>query len=953
MEYLKLLVISCLLFNVAMAIQWKKTAANCSSDYRLPAVADCYHYIVRIMPSKVLDYDYDSFYHGDVTYLINIHQITKNISLHVLSEMQLTDISLVQQSPNITYIPVKFFYCEETEILTIIFDSELSHGEYMLKLKFTNILVSPYSNGFSVIKYRDNIGIEKKHVMMNFLWNARTVFPCWDEPTLKATFNISVQHLSSYTVLSNMPIFQQMPMNDNTVLTYFYTTPLISPYLVGIVLFEDLVSISNNNSLINMWGSPESLKSSINSSEKVWELQSMYEIAVNCFEYINKSEYFTIIKKMDHIMTPSPTHLMKYSWGLYSYKESDLSYSTKNKVLEKEIYMEYQIAHKVAHQVFRTMVSPTWWSYEPLNDGIATLFGLYFIDNFFGHTTFSDYFMMEIQHQLFFEDAESHMSPVIREVNTPNEIESFVSSSSRKKATAIMRMMSHIVGKEFFMGAINRYWRYNESWTVNLDDLWKAFEGVPMPRHAKFEAYYLDTVMTNWLFNSDYPVVYVDTASNFITITQECFCKQTANKNDTDKLWWIPITYTRRSFLNFTVTSPILWLKPEVPSRVIYEVLKHDWIILNVQQTGYYRVNYDRNNWRKLAAYLNSDEYIKIHPINRAQIIDDSYHLMLKGSLSPAIFLDLSNYLERERDYIPWYPMKKIFSDMSTFFQNPKSRSIKQHMTTILFGVLNDIGYEENDNEADFTKRLRLMVVKLACQINFIDCLDVANAKLSKYLDQLQLRQYQISPSWIDWVLCTGMMKANMTYWEKMLDLFMYTKNIQYLEYLTCVEDPVIITHYLDKLIESHIPFLDAQNSIRIIHSIIRKHATKDMVFSYTLINFSKIRTHKGVSILEVAAQSTYSSELLTQMEDFVKYHTQSMMPIISWYNEVIWWFDENYSKQLIFVINERLNQIQQEINIYSDLFPDLLKIPRNTLTSKSFDFYQEVDINTYTRMME
>lgn len=93
--------------------------------------------------------------------------------------------------------------------------------------------------------------------------------------------------------------------------------------------------------------------------------------------------------------------------------------------------------------------------------------------------------------------------------------------------------------------------------------------------------------------------------------------------------------------------------------------------------TGYYRVNYDIINWRKLAIYLNSDEYTKIHPINRAQIIDDSYHLMLKGSLDPRLFLELSIYLERERDYVPWYPMKKIVWDMLTFFQFPESKLIK------------------------------------------------------------------------------------------------------------------------------------------------------------------------------------------------------------------------------------------------------------------------------------
>lgn len=138
---------------------------------------------------------------------------------------------------------------------------------------------------------------------------------------------------------------------------------------------------------------------------------------------------------------------------------------------------------------------------------------------------------------------------------------------------------------------INRvkYYEYSASQSVSLDDLWEAFEGIPMS-FAKFDGYDLKTVMTNWLFNNDYPVVYVDSISSrdLITVTQECFCKQTADKDDADKLWWIPITYTHKSIPVFNETSPIFWLNPNISSREIYDVPEDDWIIVNVQQTGEY-----------------------------------------------------------------------------------------------------------------------------------------------------------------------------------------------------------------------------------------------------------------------------------------------------------------------------------------------------------------------------
>ena len=41
--------------------------------------------------------------------------------------------------------------------------------------------------------------------------SARRVFPCWDEPAIKATFDIVVSAPKNRTVLSNMPVKSEDP----------------------------------------------------------------------------------------------------------------------------------------------------------------------------------------------------------------------------------------------------------------------------------------------------------------------------------------------------------------------------------------------------------------------------------------------------------------------------------------------------------------------------------------------------------------------------------------------------------------------------------------------------------------------------------------------------------------------------------------------------------------------
>jgi len=93
--------------------------------------------------------------------------------------------------------------------------------------------------------------------------------------------------------------------------------------------------------------------------------------------------------------------------------------------------------------------------------------------------------------------------------------------------------------------------------------------------------------------------------------------------------------------------------------------------------TGYYRVNYDNDNWQKLIKYLNSTEYLNIHVLNRAQIIDDAYYFLSTNKLDFSLFKKLTYYLSKDTDYVAWYPMFKILERISGFFPFSQSAEVK------------------------------------------------------------------------------------------------------------------------------------------------------------------------------------------------------------------------------------------------------------------------------------
>merc|ERR1739838_671634 len=145
--------------------------------------------------------------------------------------------------------------------------------------------------------------------------------------------------------------------------------------------------------------------------------------------------------------------------------------------------------------------------------------------------------------------------------------------------------------------------------------------------------------MDTWTVQMGYPVVKVqrDYASGGAMADQDRFLLTPANpqhllQDNASYTWWVPISWTTPE-LGFDTTYPSDWLDPAragtdtALSLSGLEVSQP--LIVNVQQTGFYRVNYDLENWNLLADQL-IDNHTSIHRVNRAQIIDDARGLPVR-----------------------------------------------------------------------------------------------------------------------------------------------------------------------------------------------------------------------------------------------------------------------------------------------------------------------------------
>jgi len=80
-------------------------------------------------------------------------------------------------------------------------------------------------------------------------------------------------------------------------------------------------------------------------------------------------------------------------------------------------------------------------------------------------------------------------------------------------------------------------------------------------------------------------------------------------------------------------------------------------------------VNYDNDNWNLIIKELH-ESLDNIPPLNRAQLLDDALNLARAGKLPYSVALDLTMYLEHDKDYIPWAAALNALSFLDRRFTN-------------------------------------------------------------------------------------------------------------------------------------------------------------------------------------------------------------------------------------------------------------------------------------------
>ncbi|CAL8350993.1 unnamed protein product [Merluccius merluccius] len=581
------------------------------------------------------------------TDLIIIHTSQLNFTLFEGHEARVATMPGAGPAPQI----LKSWLEKETEYLVLQLDRKLLAGKfYRLHTKFQGEL-GDNLEGFYRSQYTED-GVQKvvatSQMQATF---ARQAFPCFDEPAMKATFSVVLIHPPGTTALCNSREIESVDIELDGVLvtrTTFENTKRMSTYLLAFIVsnFTFIQAAQDTDVQVRIWGRRQAIA----------EGQGDYALNVtgailNFYERYYNTSY--PLSKSDQVALPDFNAGAMENWGLITYRETALLYDAATSSNGNRERVVTVISHELAHMWFGNLVTLQWWNDLWLNEGFASYVEYLGADHAEPSWDIRDHIVLDDVHKVFAVDALASSHPLScseEEVNQPSQITEMFNTISYSKGAAVLRMLSEFLSEPVFARGLSSYLNAfafsNTVYTHLWDHLQQAVEDSPdlsLP-HSVHD------IMNRWVLQMGFPVVTVDTRTGLISqkhflLDPKAVVDRPSPYNYT---WFVPIKWMKTG-----VEQEQFWLlkKTEVQSRVI--VAGDEWVLANTNVSGYFRVNYDLQNWERLLHLLHSDHQA-IPIINRAQLLDDAFSLARAKVINTTLALRITSYLSNERDYIPW-----------------------------------------------------------------------------------------------------------------------------------------------------------------------------------------------------------------------------------------------------------------------------------------------------------
>jgi len=827
-----------LLFPVAFALIFVTTLnAEKPFDFaatpgKLPKQVVPEEYAVRIAP----DIEKRTFA-GSVTVKLNVREPVRQLVLNAL-EIKITKAALDGKA--IPDSAIKLDPAQQT--LTLALAGELPAGNHQLELEFTG-KINQQGQGLYYAPYQEQ-GTGAKKIMLGTQFeatDARRFFPCWDEPSFRARFQLTAVVPENFTAVSNMPIEKENKVAGGKEIRFGATPPMASYLNVFCAGELDAISAKKgdvNHGVFATKGKAEMGRYALESSQQI-------------LDYFN--DYFGVpypLPKLDHIAVPGGFGGAMENWGGITYYESRLLFDPEKSSAETKQGIYEVIAHETAHMWFGDLVTMAWWDNLWLNEGFASWMGTKCTAKFnpqwetwLSKSTPRDPTRRHgIGKEAALEgDARSTTHPIQQPIATEAEANGSFDDITYRKGLAFIRMLESFLGEDVFREGLRKYMAAHKFSNSTTADLWNAL--------AEASGKPVAEIAAAWTQQPGFPIVKMTHApGGKITLTQERF---TVHFEKAPPLEWkIPLTYLapgEPAKASLLMTSKSM----ELPGTSDDRALK-----LNVEGAGNYRVQYDDASWKMLLADLP-----KLSVPDRVNLLNDAWALVQANRAPMSLYLDLVEKLPTKTELAEREQIIHVFDFMNRLFAGESQREqFQKYARSILRPSFEQIGWEPKSAEPAKIGSLRASLIKALGDLDDKEIVAGCRDRFQKYLADPKA----LAPDLRAPVLAVVGRYADEATWNKLRELGLKTTSIEekqnYYDAVASALDPKLAAKTLEISLGEELP---TSRAIYLVAKVARQSERPEVAW-----DFAKAHMKQLLAKADALAANSYAPGLFTFFSD-------------------------------------------------------------------------------------
>ncbi len=643
-------------------------------SHRLATTVIPERYEIRLSPDLA-----SCNFSGEETVFVNVKQAVSEIALNA-RDLSIHTVSAVDKQGLL--LEGKAALDEEDERVIVKFSRQLGPGSWRLHLTFAGTL-NPKLQGFYRSSYE--VGGQKKILAATQFeaTHARQAFPCWDEPSFKAVFQITLEIDGGLTAISNTPIAREsfLPGSDKKQVV-FQDTIKMSTYLVAFIVgeLEATDAAEANGTPLRVWAVPG--KSHL----------GRFAREIGTFSLSFFSRYYGTRypgAKLDLIAVPDFASGAMENLGAITFRETALLVDERTASRTELERIADVVSHENAHMWFGDLVTMRWWNGLWLNEAFATFMEMMAVDAWKPEWRRWSSFCVSRAAALLVDGLKS-TRPVEFPVESPEDAAAMFDVLTYEKGAAVLRMLEQYLGPELFRRGIALYLQKHAYGNAETTDLWHALE--------ESSRQPVRIMMDSWIVQAGYPLITARLDNQSLVLSQQTF-RYLSDADAPRGRWQVPVSIRVQTAQG--VETRTVCLNDE-EARIEFNA-PAQWIVVNAGQHGFYRVRYAPELMERLKENLQE----KLSAVERFGLINDNWNTTLAGLTTIEDYLTLVKLFRDENDRNVWSAILSSCYYLNRLLDSEQRSAFQAFVKDLVGPAAARLGWQPRNQEEDLARQLR------------------------------------------------------------------------------------------------------------------------------------------------------------------------------------------------------------------------------------------------------